>query len=194
MTSFKFECPFCKQHLEADDLLVGQSVECPSCSKTIVVPAADQQPTPMSARPQQQNDRPSPPNGRTEINGDKMNEMKPCRACKKEVHISADICPYCGAKHPGISNEANNNIAIIGLVIFIWFIWHLFGGGLENQAARRHIKNYNFAKSNENAMDAYLYAELAARAYLKAGDDTNYKKWKEIENQEAWRAGIRRAR
>ena len=35
----KFECPSCNQHLEADDELVGQSVQCPSCNYSVVIPA-----------------------------------------------------------------------------------------------------------------------------------------------------------
>ena len=36
--SFKFACPHCGQHLEAEPDMVGMELECPSCGKTITVP------------------------------------------------------------------------------------------------------------------------------------------------------------
>ena len=37
--NFKFACPHCGQHLEAEPDMVGIEVECPSCGKAITVPA-----------------------------------------------------------------------------------------------------------------------------------------------------------
>ena len=36
--TFKFACPHCGQHLEAEPDWVGMEVECPSCGKAIIVP------------------------------------------------------------------------------------------------------------------------------------------------------------
>ncbi len=58
MTDFTFKCPHCKQHLEADDSMSGQSVDCPACNKTLVVPTRQRQPKQHPPRPQQ---RPAPP-------------------------------------------------------------------------------------------------------------------------------------
>jgi len=80
-------------------------------------------------------------------------------------------------------------------------IGYLFGGGLdaqvasdmqkiENQVAEDSVKQYEIAKRNGSAMEAYTYAGMVAAAYLQAKDEENYKKWKEIEKQEAKRAGI----
>ena len=35
--SFTFPCPHCQQKLEADEALIGQTLNCPSCGKTIVI-------------------------------------------------------------------------------------------------------------------------------------------------------------
>ena len=41
MASFIVSCPHCGQSLEADDSLVGQTVECPSCGKAFAVDAPE---------------------------------------------------------------------------------------------------------------------------------------------------------
>jgi hypothetical protein len=90
---------------------------------------------------------------------------------------------------------------IVGIIIAIGVIWFYFGGGLEKQAAKDMqkienqvaadaVKQYEIAKKNGSAMDAYVHAGLVAAAYLQAKDEENYKKWKEIEKQEAARAGM----
>ena len=100
-----------------------------------------------------------------------------------------------------LENNNNNAKAIISLLIFIGLIWFYFGGGLEkqvakdmerieNQVATDAVKQYEIAKRNGSAMDAYLQAGLVTASYLQAKDETNYKKWKEIENEEAKNAGM----
>lgn len=100
------------------------------------------------------------------------------------------------------NNKNNNNAkAIISLLIFIGLIWFYFGGGLEkqveidtqrieNQVALDAVKQYEIAKRNSSAMDAYVHAGLVAASYLQAKDEANYKKWKEIEKEEAKNAGM----
>lgn len=39
MADINFDCPFCKQNLDAPDDMTGMSIECPSCGKAIRVPA-----------------------------------------------------------------------------------------------------------------------------------------------------------
>jgi hypothetical protein len=95
----------------------------------------------------------------------------------------------------------NKTKGIIGAVIFIIMIWFYFGGGLEQQAAKQMekiedqvaldaVKQYEIAKRSGSAMDAYLHSGLAAAAYLQAQDEVNYKKWKDIEKEEAKNAGM----
>jgi len=96
---------------------------------------------------------------------------------------------------------SSNITTIISAIIFIGLIWFFFGGGLEKQAAndQQEIENqvvvdaekeYEIAKSSGQAMDAYVHAGIVAAAYLQANDQVNYKKWKDIEEQEAKNAGV----
>lgn len=89
-------------------------------------------------------------------------------------------------------------LMVIGGIAIIWF---LFDGGLEQQAASNmqkienqvaadFEKQYDIAKKNGTAMDAYSAAMMVSAAYLQANDEPNYKKWKEIEKQEAKAAGL----
>ena len=39
MNEFKFECVHCGQHLKCDDQFSGRQITCPSCKKTVTVPA-----------------------------------------------------------------------------------------------------------------------------------------------------------
>ena len=99
--------------------------------------------------------------------------------------------------------EQKNQLAggIIGLLVVVGAAWYLFGGGLEKQAAKDldniqqqvaadFVNQYEIAKRSGTAIDAHLHAGLAAAAYLQAGDESNYRKWKEIEKREARRAGL----
>lgn len=90
---------------------------------------------------------------------------------------------------------------IISLIFVIGLLYFFFGGGLENQVANdmEKIENqvaldsekqYEIAKNSGNAMDAYIHAGLVAAAYLQAKDEVNYKKWKDIEKDEANNAGM----
>ena len=89
----------------------------------------------------------------------------------------------------------------IGVIVFLVLMSYLFGGGLEEQAksdldkielqvALDAEKQYDIVKRNGNAIDAYVQAGLVAAAYLQANDEENYKKWKEIEKEEAKNAGM----
>jgi len=80
-------------------------------------------------------------------------------------------------------------------------MWFYFGGGLEKQAERDMDKIYSdvaadavaqyyIAKRNGNPIDAYVQAGLVCAAYLQAGDESSYKRWKEIQRQDAEAAGL----
>lgn len=98
-------------------------------------------------------------------------------------------------------NKNSLTSGIVGVLVTIGFIWYFFGGGLnqqavkdlqqiKNQVADDSVKQYEIAKRNGSAMDAYVQASLVAAAYLQANDEANYGKWKAIERQEASRAGM----
>jgi hypothetical protein len=61
---------------------------------------------------------------------------------------------------------------------------------IKQQVAEDTVKQYEIAKRNGSAIDAYVHAGLVAAAYLQAHDESNYQKWKEIEASEAVTAGI----
>lgn len=61
---------------------------------------------------------------------------------------------------------------------------------IENQVAQDAEQQYKIAKRNGTAADAYAAAMMVSAAYLQANDEPNYKKWKEIEKQEAKAAGM----
>lgn len=90
---------------------------------------------------------------------------------------------------------------IIGVVVLIIALSFIFGGGveeqakkeldkIENQVANDAVKQYEIAKKNGSAMDAYVQAGIVAAAYLQANDEENYKKWKKIEEEEAKNVGL----
>ena len=51
MTDIKFNCPHCRQSLEAPVDMFGQLIECPSCKQTIEVTKAQSRPAPASTQP-----------------------------------------------------------------------------------------------------------------------------------------------
>lgn len=88
-------------------------------------------------------------------------------------------------------------IVIVALII----LGFMFGGGqdaivdhemqkIENKVAADAVQQYDIAKKNGSAMDAYSAASMVCAAYLQANDEPNYKKWKAIEKQEAKLAGM----
>lgn len=38
MSEFKFSCPHCQQHLQADEQFSGKQIQCPGCNHLITVP------------------------------------------------------------------------------------------------------------------------------------------------------------
>jgi len=102
-----------------------------------------------------------------------------------------------------MSEEKKTNplAALIGLAVVGCVLWYYLGGGLEQSAQKQmgrieqqvatdSEKQYDIAKRSGSAMDAYVQSSLVAAAYLQAKDEANYKKWKQIEKQEATLAGV----
>ena len=90
---------------------------------------------------------------------------------------------------------------IAGVIIGLMLSSYFFGGGLEeqaandlqkieNQVAADAVKQYEIAKRNGSAMDAYVQASMVTAAYLQANDEENYKKWKKIEKEEGKKVGL----
>ena len=77
-----FNCPHCEQELEVDSGGAGQSIECPSCGETIVIPAPDSARTksaPLPALP--------PKTG----GGPVMSSIASSAAAKEEKHFSVPV-------------------------------------------------------------------------------------------------------
>lgn len=74
MADLKFTCPKCRQSLEAPEDMLGQTVQCPSCSTTITVPARAA--TAAAYEP--------PP------------RMKECPFCSEQILATAKKCKHCG--------------------------------------------------------------------------------------------------
>ena len=47
MSDFKFNCPHCKQSLEAPEEILGQTIDCPSCKGRIQIPCPSPKPSPQ---------------------------------------------------------------------------------------------------------------------------------------------------
>src|ERR671925_353520 len=46
MSSHKFACPLCSQHIECDDQYAGRQIKCPACGGDILIPSFAPAPAP----------------------------------------------------------------------------------------------------------------------------------------------------
>lgn len=56
----KFDCPICKQALDADNKLAGQEMQCPACSRYILVPSSSHA-MPVARKKDSDASSPAPP-------------------------------------------------------------------------------------------------------------------------------------
>lgn len=64
--------------------------------------------------------------------------------------------------------------------------------GNYNQVLADVVKKYNITKGNGSVMDICVQAGFVAAAYLHEKDESNYKKWKQIEEDDCAKAGLSR--
>ena len=77
MADLKLKCPHCQQPLEAPEEMLGQQIDCPSCSQTIQLPKpSPNQPASPIEPPQKQ--------------------TRDCPFCGEEILLSAIKCKHCG--------------------------------------------------------------------------------------------------
>ena len=55
---------------------------------------------------------------------------------------------------------------------------------IKDSVAEDAVRQYGIAKRNGDPVDVYVASSMVCAAYLQAGDETNYKKWKAIERQD----------
>jgi DNA-directed RNA polymerase subunit RPC12/RpoP len=70
MSETSFFCSHCAQRLSADDDMAGETIDCPSCSKTVTIPG-----TARTIAPTQ----------------------KACPFCAEPIQMKATRCKHCGA-------------------------------------------------------------------------------------------------
>ena len=128
MVYFKFKCPQCNGHIEADDSFCGQTVACPHCNKGIVVPRnANNIPTnQVASQPVHPTRTPQAVGAPEHVYVAKQNNFIPriepystypnrndnncrmaikCSRCGSEIELpnwvqegQAIVCPYCDYK------------------------------------------------------------------------------------------------
>lgn len=79
MTEFKFNCPYCKQSLEAPEDMLGQTTDCPACGQTIRIPEPVR------------NTSPTPPTTHRY-----ESSTKSCPFCGETILTQAKKCKHCG--------------------------------------------------------------------------------------------------
>ena len=108
MADIKFNCPHCRQSIEAPPDMAGQLIECPSCKQTIEVSRKQPSPTPARYIPSSQN--------------------KACPYCGGEIPATAQKCKHCGewVVQPPSTNEDESDKRILPLFL-LWFFLGAFG-------------------------------------------------------------------
>ena len=98
MAAVKFSCTACGQHLEAPEEAAGCEVSCPSCQRTLRVPA-------LSAATAS---APSP--GGRPVSG------KVCAICQSPIsgEEAKTVCPACRAEYHAECWEENGGCAVYG--------------------------------------------------------------------------------
>ena len=115
MADFKFNCPHCKQSLEAPEELLGQVINCPSCNGSIQLPNPEPQPPATASLPPQDQTRACPFCGETIL----AVAVK-CKHCGEFLHPvlhRPNIPIFRGKVQPLPSSKSRGTYIILGLFL-----------------------------------------------------------------------------
>lgn len=130
MADIKFDCPHCKQHIEAPEEILGVTVNCPTCQGAITVSASKpvQSSAPIPAQTKPLISVPPP-----------EKQTKTCSYCGEEILASAQKCKHCGeyltsalreARRPAAPAPASPQMVRTAKSRGVYIILGLFLGGL----------------------------------------------------------------
>lgn len=98
MPDITFNCPGCKQSLEAPEDMAGDIIECPTCGQQITVP--------QPAQPKQEGTQrlyigeegviPGPATVGPSAPGESGQALNKCPNCESEMEQGAVLCVKCG--------------------------------------------------------------------------------------------------
>lgn len=91
-------------------------------------------------------------------------------------------------------------VIIILIILFAW-IWFFFGGGLEKQSSNtldnvykqvsaNSVEQYEIAKRQGDKIQICVQAGLVSASYLQEKNESEYQKWKAIQNSDCTKAGM----
>lgn len=94
MADIKCVCPHCSQHLEAPDELAGQTIECPSCKGSLLIPAP--KPIKKSIRIKKKPLKQNQPNQTSNQSASsKSANGTPCPSCGERIAKGCKVCGHC---------------------------------------------------------------------------------------------------
>lgn len=117
-----------------------------------------------------------------------MSKLIKCSACESDFSKEAEKCPKCG--HPNKRVSLYKIIFGVLAVIVIIYVIVPNDKTIENMVANDAVKQYDIAKNQGDKIQICVQAGLVSASYLQAQDETNYRKWKDIESQDCARAGM----
>jgi hypothetical protein len=97
MADFKFACPHCQQHIQADEGYAGLQIQCPSCQGSLIVPGTAPAPAPAVTPPPQ---RPAAArlatSGSASPTAPAAAHGSSCPSCGAALARGAVLCVNCG--------------------------------------------------------------------------------------------------
>ena len=99
MADYKFSCPHCGQHLQAESGYEGMQISCPSCQGSMVVPGEPSVPNlaaTSASRPSTISSPPPPTSSRPAPSAPTQAGASGCPSCGAALPRGAVLCTHCG--------------------------------------------------------------------------------------------------